>query len=219
MRCRKVRSFLSAYYREETSAELSAKIKEHLSDCSSCRREAAAYRSMNELVKGLPQRQASSDFTSRLFQRIGQEGFARKKTRAYFPKRIPRFGAARLAAAASVAVIILSLGIGLNVGNRILFPTAPQMAGTTAMTDIDDDRYLTVQPTDNPLLNEHKSVSRMIEQYNRWREYSKSLRVSSGSDQFLGGQGVSFASSHVINSGVSNIMVRPVIRDYLLVPE
>jgi hypothetical protein len=174
---------------------------------------------MNKLVVDLPQMKTSDDFSSRLFEKIGQEGFAKRKTRAYWPRRIPVFGMARLAAVASVAVVILALGIGLNVGDKILYQSTPQMAKIVSPTNDmgrDDDLYLTVQPTDNPLLNEHKSVSRMIAQYNRWREYSKSLRGNSGAEQFLGdGQGLTMASSR----STSNITVRPVVKNYLIVPE
>jgi hypothetical protein len=117
-----------------------------------------------------------------------------------------------------VAVIILALGIGFNLGDKFLFPNTPQMAGITVEeTGIDDDLYLTVQPTDNPLLNEHKSVSRMIEQYNRWREYSRALRANSGAEQFLGG-GHSVTLARSSAGSTSNIIFRPVVKDYLIVP-
>lgn len=214
MRCRKVRSFLSTYCKGETSAEVSAEIKNHLDDCSSCRREENVYRSMNKLVADIPRIRTSDDFSSRLFEKIGQEGFAKRKTRAYWPRRIPVFGMARLATVASVAVVILALGIGLNVGDKILYPSKPHMSAVDPVTDMgrNDDLYLTVQPTDNPLLNEHKSVSRMIAQYNRWREYSKSLRGNAGAEQFLGD--VTMASSR----STSGITVRPVVKNYLIVP-
>lgn len=220
MRCRKVRSFLSTYCRGETTPGVTAEIKRHLDDCSSCRREENVYRSMNKLVSELPQMKTSDDFTARLFARIGQEGFAERKTKAYWPKGIPMFSMARVAAVASVAVVILALGIGFDIGDRILYPSSPQMASTVSVRDMgttDNDLYLTVQPTDNPLLNEHKSVSRMIEQYNRWREYSRSLRVNSGAEHFLGGNaGTALASSRTVSA--PNIIVRPVVKNYLITP-
>jgi hypothetical protein len=220
MRCRKVRSFLSAYCREETSPALSAKIKEHLSDCGSCRREEAAYKSMNRLVAGLPRQAVADDFTARLFEKIGQEGFAEKRTKAYFPKRIPRFGMARLAAAASVAVIVLAMGIGLHLGDAILAPNNGHVSTTpTRMANTSDDRYLTAQPQDNPFLNEHKSVSKMVAQYSRWREFSQQLRDNAGVGQMLNAQNVAFASSQAIGGTNSRITVRPVVKDYLIIPE
>ena len=221
MRCRKVRSFLSTYCKGETTPAVSAEIKSHLDDCSSCHREENVYRSMNKLMSDLPQIKTSDDFTSKLFTRIGQEGFAENKTKAYMPKRVPFFGFAKLATVASVAVIVLALGVGFNLGDRILFPSTPQIATTTPLIDrgtSDDDFYLTVQPTDNPLLNEHKSVSRIVSQYNRWREYSKSLRVNAGAEQFLGDdQGISLAS--IQTGSRHNIIVRPVVKNYLISPE
>jgi hypothetical protein len=173
---------------------------------------------MNRLVSGLPQIETSSAFTTKLFDKIGQEGFAKRKTRAYMPKRIPFFSVARLATAASAAVIILALGIGFNLGDGILYPSSPQIAGTT-VPDVgtDEDRYRTVQPIDNPLLNEHKSVSKIIEQYNRWREYSKSLRVNAAAEQFQGGgQGMTLASSRI--GSPSRFIIRPVTKNYRIVP-
>ena len=221
MRCRKVRSFLSAYCREETSPGLSAKIKEHLNECSSCRREEAAYTSMKRLITELPRHAVADKFTARLFQKIGQAGFAEKKTKAYLPKRIPRFGMARLAAVASVAVIILAMGIGLHLGDNFLSPDGSQVIGPTVRTaNSADDRYLTVQPVDNPLLNEHKSVSKMVAQYSRWREFSEGLRDNNvGVRNMLGAQNVSFASSQDFGGVNSHIIVRPVVKDYLIVPE
>lgn len=221
MRCRKVRSFLSTYCKGELTPEESARIKSHLDGCSSCRREEEAYRSINQMVVNLPGMSVSNDFTAKLFQRIGQEGFAERKTRAFLPGRIPRFGIARLAAAASVAVLILAVGIGVNLGDGFLRPSPPQMASVVSAADIgtDDDLYLTVQPTDNPLLNEHKSVSRMIQQYNRWRELSRSLRPNAAAEQFLGGGNVTMASarSGSFTDG-SGIRVRPVVRNYIIIP-
>jgi len=216
MRCRKVRSFLSTYCKGETSPQVSAEIKKHLEDCSSCRREESAYKSINKLVTDFPRLDTSDDFNARLFQKIGQEGFAERRTKAYMPKRVPIFGIARLAKAASVAIVVLALGIFLNL-NGDLMNSSPQMARLGSVGDAgEDDLYLTAQPVDNPLLNEHKSVSRMIEQYNRWREYSRSLRSNSGAEHFLGGgSGLALASAR---SG-SDIIIRPVVRNYLIVPE
>lgn len=218
MRCRKVRSFLSAYCNGETSPGVSAEIKHHLDECNGCRREENVLKSMKQLVSDLPKIDTSDDFTSKLFAKIGQEGFAEKRTKAYLPKRVPLFGVARLATAASVAVIVLTLGISFNLGDKLLFPNSPQMATVpTVDNGFADDLYLTVQPTDNPLLNEHKSVSRMIEQYNRWREYSRTLRTNSGAEHFLGGDpSITMVSAQ--SDSRSNIIVRPVVKSYLISP-
>jgi hypothetical protein len=221
MRCRKVRSFLSTYCRGETDPKQSVAIKRHLDDCSACRREESVYRSMSTLMTQLPKLKTSDEFTAKLFQRIGHEGMAGVKTRAYLPGRIPRLGTARLALAASTAIVVLMLGVGIHYSDRLLIPDSPQMVNQTVGSDIHpsgEDGYLTAQPTHNPLLNEHKSVSRMVEQYNRWREYSRSVRGGSGSEQFFGG-GASFASARSFSEPVNGIRIRPVVKSYLTYPE
>ena len=47
MRCRKVRSFLSAYCSDELNVRRKLAVSEHLSACSSCRQQDALIRSMN----------------------------------------------------------------------------------------------------------------------------------------------------------------------------
>lgn len=219
MRCRKVRSFLSAYSREEMPIAKRERVKVHMDHCPSCRRELQAFNAVDQMVKELPSIKASGDFNAALLRRIGSESFAEKRSQAYLPGRIPRFGAAKLAMAGITAVIILALGVGLNFADRPFGPSSPQMAIVTATPDNAADRYLTVQPTDNPLLNRHKSVSRMVEQYNRWREYSRSLRPNATVEQLQAG-GVTMASSSRDGGvlGDSGFQVRPVVRDYMIVP-
>lgn len=224
MRCRKVRSSLSAYSKGELTEQQSAKIKNHLAECPSCRREEEVFRSVNKLVDGVPALKASDDFNARLFQKIEREGFAQKKPRAYLPGRIPRFGAARLATVAAMAVIVIAFGIGINFADGILGPSSPEMAiaEPTGGDGSEEDLYLTVQPTDNPFLNERKSVSQMIQQYNRWRQYSQSLRSHSAMERFFGGAASNtLASSRTGFDRVSghDIRIRPVVKNYLVVPE
>lgn len=219
MRCRKVRSFLSTYFRGETTPEESAKIGRHIEECASCRRELQVYTSLNKAYKEIPALKTSDDFNTRLFTKIGHERFAEKKSKAYLPGRIPRFGATRLATYAAVAVIVLALGIGLQLDPDILSPNSHQMtdAGSTQANPAEGDMYLTAQPVDNPLLNARKSVSQVVQQYNRFREYSKSLRTSGGVEQLMGG-GVN-ASLASYGSNTTSYRVRPVVRNYLVVPE
>ncbi|MDD4051573.1 MAG: hypothetical protein PHR28_06715 [candidate division Zixibacteria bacterium] len=219
MRCRKVRSFLSAYSKEEVSVGTAAKIKKHMDDCASCRRELGAIRSVQAMVKGMPGLKASDDFTARLLTRVAQERFAETKSKAYLPGRIPLFGGVRLAMITTTAVVVLALSISFNVGERFMSPSVPQAALTsdTAGSAADEDRYLSAQPTDNPLLNEHKSISRMVAQYNRWREYSKTLRSHSAAEQFAGTGTTVMAASQTVG-GTNEFRVRPIVKNYLVVP-
>jgi hypothetical protein len=219
MRCRKVRSFLSTYSKEEVSASLTAKIERHLNDCIACRRELEMVRSVQAMVKGMAPRKTSDDFTARVLSRVAQERFAETKSKAYLPGRIPLLGGARLAMVTTAAVVVLALGISFNTGNMFVSPSMPQATLTpqTSGSTGADDRYLTAQPTDNPLLNEHKSVSRMIAQYNRWREYSKTLRSHSAAEQFAGSGTVTMAAAQS-GGTTTEYRVRPIVKNYLVVP-
>ena len=221
MRCRKVRSFLSTYSRGETTPEQTARIESHLTDCSACRRERDVYMSLNRMFTELPQTKTSDDFTDRLFTRIGQENFAEKRSMAYLPGKIPRFGGRRLATVTASVMVILALGLGIKLGDRINLPSSPQMA-VTQQTELADaeNLYMTVQPSDNPLLNERKGVSKIVQQYNRFREYSRSLRTNGAVEQLM-----TNASNATLTSTGTSAMpqpifrVRPVIKNYLIVPD
>lgn len=219
MRCRKVRSFLSTYSKNEISAGTAAKIKRHLDECVSCRRELEMVQSVQAMVKGMAPRKTSDDFTARVLSRVAQERFAETKSKAYLPGRIPLLGGVRLAMVSTVAVVVLALGISFNTGHVFVSPSMPQATLTAPAPGSTgaDDRYLTAQPTDNPLLNEHKSVSRMIAQYNRWREYSKSLRSHSAAEQFAGGGTAVMASSQG-GGGATEYRIRPIVKNYLVAP-
>ena len=223
MRCRKARSYLSAYSKGELSGGRSTRVGRHLEHCSACRRESDIVRSVGEVMKNLPQLRASGDFNARLLQRIGRERFAETRTKAHLPGRIPRLGALRLATIGATAVVVLAAATGVNLTSPIFRPGALPVAvispegGSTA-----DDLYLTIQPTNNPLLNERKSISRMVAQYNRWREYSRSLREHSAEEQFLGGDAaMTLASTRtaVDNYPAIDYRIRPVVRNYLIVPD
>jgi len=199
-------------------------VKSHLVNCALCRREEETLKSVFKLVETIPQLKVSNDFNASLFQRIGQEGSAKVKTRAYFPGRIPILGSRRLALVATMAIAVLALGIGLNITDNLFGPVAPQMA-TASSNDIsgsEDDLYLTVQPTDNPFLGEKKTVADMVKQYNRWRQYSQALRTHTGSDQFLfnpGGTVLTSTQNFAVPGNQQIIRIRPVIRNYLIIPE
>ncbi len=218
MRCRKVRSFLSTYSKGELTDSLTDKVRTHLESCPSCRREEMVVRSVSSLVEELPRLETSDDFNTRLLQRISRQELADKKTKAYLPGAIPRFGTMRLATVAATAMLLLVTVIGFNYSDTIFGPSsAPFVLTETNASSGLDQRYLTVQPVDNPLLNERKTVERMVEQYNRWRGYSRQLR-SNTAEQFLNGSHSILASSSTIQPGSAALHVRPVIKNYLLVP-
>jgi hypothetical protein len=150
-----------------------------------------------------------------LFDRIARENFADKRSKAYLPGRIPRFGKTRLAVVAVAAVMILSVGLSLSLVDRITDPNAAVMANSGS--EQLDDSYLTVQPTNNPFFNRTKSLGSLVQQYNRWRGYSQSLLthddlVSNGSAVLTATGGLTTAS------GIPVIRIRPVVKNYMIVP-
>ncbi|MFH1700617.1 MAG: zf-HC2 domain-containing protein [Candidatus Zixiibacteriota bacterium] len=218
MRCRKVRSFLSIYCNGETAPDEKIQIEQHLEGCGSCRREADIYKSLNKAVKALPGTETSEDFNARLFQKIGREGFAEAKSKAHFPGRIPRIDFTRLATYAATAVIVIGLGLGIAMSDKLFSSSSPRIMSSTEIQK-DDNLYLTVQPVDNPLLNEKKSVSEVVQQYNRFREYSRALRASSGSEMFSGQtRGIALTSAQSAPLGANGFRVRPVVKNYLVIP-
>ncbi len=224
MRCRKVRSFLSTYCKEELTERQSARVKEHLKNCTSCRREEEILRSVFNLVDKVPRLKVSNDFNARLYQKIGQEGTSKAKTRPYFPGRIPIFGTTRLAFVATMAVAVLALGIGMNLSDDFWKVESPQMAISTSANNggVSGELYLTVQPTDNPFLNEHKSVAEMVKQYNRWRQYSQALRQHTAAEPFLfnpGNATLASMNNGIFPGGQQTVRIRPVIRNYLIIPQ
>ncbi len=141
MRCRKVRSYLSAYCNNELSGRIKLPVSEHLSTCSTCRREEAFYRSMAQTARELDGIKASDDFNTKLLNRIAQERFAETRAKAYWPRPVPlfRWGQAIPAFVTTSLVILLAVvtfwprhgGIGEDGGRTRL--------GV-------DDSYLTAQP-------------------------------------------------------------------------
>ena len=89
MRCRKVRSYLSAYCNDELSGRKRLTIREHLATCSGCRSEEEIYVSMSEAGGRLEEFAVSDDFNLKLLNRIGRERFAETRTEAHLPKRAP----------------------------------------------------------------------------------------------------------------------------------
>jgi len=221
MRCRKVRSFLSTYCKGELAPRKTAAVETHLRECASCRREEEMYKSVNKLVVEMPSKTTSDDFTARLLQRIENERAVPQKSKVYMPGRIPKFGAGRLATISAVAVVVLAFAVGMNFTEKLLGPTSPGLVTADRGSNGagDDNLYLTVQPVDNPLLNQRKSVSSIVKQYNRWREYSRSLRSHDAAEQFFNSGGNSIlAASNTSTVDMNGVRVRPVIRNYLIVP-
>lgn len=149
MRCRKARSLLSAASSDELGARQQAAVREHLTSCASCRKEASYYDSIHEATREMPQVKLSEDFNTRLLNRIAEERFAETRTKAYLPKAAPRFSWRLLApVTATVALLAVVVVNMYSPGEQMASPS--MAAATDEAPGYVDDSYLTVQPVDNP---------------------------------------------------------------------
>ena len=216
MRCRKVRSYLSAYCNNELSESGRLSVSEHLSTCSSCRKEAAIYISLNKARSETERLKVSDDFNANLLNRIAQERFAETRTQAYLPSTAPRivWGRAIPAFVTACLVIVVSAvvfspGIRDNIG-----------VISTASNNMDDS-YLTAQPTNNPNLTvnlDHRwSFSDQLARAERLSQLSHSMTEKSGSNWNV----YSTNMRQVVTNTVYQIpyvpdyfRIRPVVRVY-----
>ena len=217
MRCRKTRSYLSAYCNDELGGRRKLAVSEHLSTCQECRREEELYRSMFGAAREVPQLKVSEDFNNKLLNRIAHERFAETRTRAYMPKNPPVFTWTKVVpavAAACLVFVVTMMSFG-PTDNTV----SPRLAdGGSVM----DDSYLTAQPVHNPnmaaKLNKNWSFDGQMAQAERINRISSSLSGSGSFDGYGGGAGlqrVSSASTEPVPFVKNYYRVRPVIRVYI----
>ena len=165
MRCRKVRSCLSAYSNDELTGRRQLAIREHLSICSDCRKEAAFYSSMSSAGKQLTGLTVTAEFNTRLLDRIGLERFKETRTRAYLPRRVPVVGWRQVVPALSVVAVLALVAVYWYL------PGAGVVSQNTASSeDPTGDLYLTVQPTDNPNMTAPMRKDWSLNKQLRWSD-------------------------------------------------
>jgi len=183
MRCRKVRSCLSAYCKNELTDKRQASLKEHLDRCADCRREEAVFRELFGSMNTLPKPKVSEDFNTRLLNRIAQERFKETRTKAYMPKKAPVMGWGRLVPAMATVCLVLAFvftgGIGTLDG-----PDQPaQYADNGAGGEYIDDRYKDVQPEETHVLTQHSNSNwafqKQVAKANRIRNLMNQLATQS----------------------------------------
>lgn len=215
MRCRKVRSFLSAYCKDELGAGRRLAIGEHLSNCSSCRRQEAIYRSMNEASSRMPDLRVSDDFNTRLLHRVAQERFAETRTKAYLPRPAPLIAWGKVIPVLTTVCLVALVAV-----------VAPRISRNVPFTDSADrsldDSYLTAQPIDNPNLtiemDKDWSLSSQLARVERVSRISNAVtRVGS-----FGRDDLASRLGHLASRTASRVpyrrdhyTVRPVVRIYL----
>ena len=172
MRCRKVRSLLSTYSRDELVGRQQAEVREHLAACADCRKEAATIASLRQAARELPRLSVSDDFTTKLLNKVAQERFAETRTRAYMPKRPPIVSWRVVVPALAMSALVLVVAVGL-------FLPGADNPGMLAGTQLGDDAYRTVQPQDNPNLNtplqRNWSVNNVLARLDRVSQVSSRL--------------------------------------------
>jgi len=214
MRCRKVRSLLSAACSDELDIRRQAAVRDHLSSCSSCRKEASYYTAIRQAVGQAPQKSVSQDFNARLLDRVARERFLQTRSRAYLAHGAPRLLWRTLVPVAVTAALAIVVVSGFNRFNQMAPGSSPSAQFPTPM----DDSYLTIQPTAN-----HSAVLGMGNDWSLRQQLARSERLESVSREMTNRSG--FGSMHLAGmttpAGVTYpatpqyyMMQRPVYRVY-----
>ncbi|NOY89273.1 MAG: zf-HC2 domain-containing protein [FCB group bacterium] len=218
MRCRKVRSYLSAYCDDELNERRRLAISEHLSTCASCRKEEAMYRSINNVRLELRELKVSKDFNKILFNRLAQERFAETRSQAYLPKRAPLISWKKaipvFVSACLLILVTISVWMPSSRKNILQFAT-----NTHSL----DDSYLTAQPVSNPnltvKLNHNWSFDNQLAKVKRVNRITNTITRPGGFDWNGYGTGLTRVSSHQNNFvpySFDYYRMRPVIKVYVL---
>ncbi len=167
MRCRRVRSYLSAYCRGEVTGRRQQAVREHLDACPECRREEALHWEIKKSMSNLPDYNVSDDFKSKLLDRIAKERFRETRTRAYLPKKAPIFGQGKLIPAFASVCLVLAFVMfgGVNLLNS---PEEPYLyvGEETTENELTDD-YITALPEEDkvpPAIVEHAKAGWVFKQ-------------------------------------------------------
>ena len=173
MRCRKARSYLSAYSNNELTGRRLIAVREHLSTCAACRKEEAVYRSLRRVGKDLPETPVSDDFNARLLNRIAEERFTETRTRAYLPRTAPVVQWWKVVPSV-VSVLILCL-----LAYNTFWPNYNNQPVSIAEVDESlDNTYLTVQPVDNP--NMEVDLNKLLAKVDRSDRITAALTRAEG---------------------------------------
>ena len=215
MRCRKVRSFLSAYCRDELEGRQRRQVSDHLLACRSCRTEETYYRNLSTASTEISSLTVSNDFNQKLLQRVAQERFAETRTKAFLAKDAPLLmwrKVVPIAATACVAVLAF-----IATMSPVFDGSAPDYVNTVV-----GDDYMTVQPTANPnmavQLKDDWSLENQLAKAERIHRIRNSVIPASAFTQpgYAGGLNTRVSSgSHPVPFVANYFRVRPVVRIYV----
>ncbi len=216
MRCRKVRSYLSAYCNDELSGRNRLAVSEHLSTCSTCRKEEAFYKSLSDARSEIGELRVSDDFNTELLNRIARERFAETRTEAFLPKSAPRVTWGQLVPVVVTACLVLFISI-VAVSPELKQDVGLMSSTTRAL----DDSYLTVQPVNNPNLtvpmHSSWSLNDELARVERVNTLTSSMTSSNGFDPVgysSGVRQVTSQASYRVPYMPDYFRVRPVVRVY-----
>ncbi len=181
MRCQRVRSYLSAYCREELIGRQQLAVKEHLAGCESCRRQEEFQRVMIQKLADLRGPALPADFNTKLLNRLAQERFSETRTKAYLPKRAPTVMWSRLVPVLAGVSVVLFAAVSM-LGNR--FGVSETSWASSGLSSPLDDSYLTVQPIGNrnmtSKLRQDWTLESQMRQTARFNRLSGMLTSSNG---------------------------------------
>ena len=157
MNCRKARSLLSAFSKDELSYSEKDKLLQHLESCPGCRKEKELAEQLSKAVSSLPKQELSEDFNMKLFEKIHNVPRSVEATRAHLPRKAPSFIFYRLKqfapAIAVTAVLALAFTFMVSPDNQIS-PGNQQITGDNAIQANDlkmADNSGAVRPVNNGL--------------------------------------------------------------------
>ncbi len=130
MNCRKARSLLSAFSKEELSHSVREKLLEHLEACTSCQKQSVVAEQVSETVRHLPKQELSDDFNMRLFESIHNAPRAERTETVRMPKAAPSAFLYRLRFISPVIAVagMLVLALTLSTGTTEVNPAGPELA-------------------------------------------------------------------------------------------
>ncbi len=126
MSCRKIRRYLSRYYRGELSKEQEELITRHIQECEGCAKEARAYKALNQAIQDLEVYSPSPGFDSKLENRVRELSYPQIKPKA--KPLVTSFPSLRWAL---IPVAALALFLFLKIG---FFKSQPDL--TSKGTDL-----------------------------------------------------------------------------------
>ncbi len=202
MRCRKARSYLSAYCNNELSDKQRQAVAMHLKDCPECRREEALSREIKLSASRLTVGQSvSSDFNEKLLNRIAGERFKETRTKAYMPKNAPIFGWGRLAPAMATAALLVVFAFSGGIGLIAPQQGPAVIADNSTVGDQLDDRYINAQPVEgdvrNRKINNNAYAQHVSADWTFRRELARATRIRNVMSQLASGSNFGSATNQM----------------------